>query len=96
MNLTKQPLTVPERFIKGRCLRLKGGVIDRGEGGDQNALGFVSIGLIVVEKCTINCLNIIVRVPPWRYDDEQNADLVPVMVILDGAYHNGSNELGII
>ena len=49
MNLTKQPLTVPERFNKGRCLRLKGGVIDRGEGGDQNALGFVSIGLIVVE-----------------------------------------------
>ena len=27
-----------------------------------------------------------VRVPPWRYEDEQNADLVLVMVLLDGAY----------
>ena len=34
-----------------------------------------------------------VRVYPWRYNDGQKADLVPVMVILDGAYHNGSNEL---
>ena len=37
-----------------------------------------------------------VRVPPWRYEDEQNADLVVlVMVLIDGAYRNGStNELG--
>ena len=64
---------MPDRLKEGRCLRLKGGVIDAEERGDQNALGFVSIGLIVVEKCTINCLDIIVRVPPLDYDDEQNA-----------------------
>ena len=33
---------------------------------------------------------------PLDDDDEQNARLVPVIVILDGACHNGSNELGII
>ena len=55
LNLTKQPPTVPERFNKGRrYLRLKGCVIDAEGRGDQNALGFVSIGVIVVEKCTIN------------------------------------------
>ena len=49
-------------------MRLKGGVIDRGERGDQNALGFtMSIGLMVIEKCTINCLDIIVRVPPCMF-----------------------------
>ena len=54
LNLTIQPLTVPDRFNKGRYLSLKGGVMDAEERGDQNALGFVSIGVIVVEKCTIN------------------------------------------
>ena len=49
MNLTEQPPTVPERFNEGRYLGLKGCVIDAEEEGDQNALGFVSIGPIVVE-----------------------------------------------
>ena len=49
MNLTIQPLTVPERLKKGRCLTLKGCVIDAEERGDQNALGFVLIGLIFIE-----------------------------------------------
>ena len=35
-----------------------------------------------------------IRVPPWRYEDEQNTCLASVMVLLDGAYRNGStNEL---
>ena len=49
LNKTKQPLTVPDRLKEGRYLRLKVGAIDAEERGDQNALGFVSIGLIVVE-----------------------------------------------
>ena len=39
LNPTKQPPTVPERFNEGRYLRLKVGVIDAEERGDQNALG---------------------------------------------------------
>jgi len=49
LNKTKQPLTVPERFKEGRYLRLKVGAIDAEKREDQNALGFVSIGGIVVE-----------------------------------------------
>ena len=36
-----------------------------------------------------------VRVYPWRYDDQQNTCLASVIVLLGGAYHNGSNEIGI-
>jgi hypothetical protein len=32
---------VPERLKEGRCLRLKGGVIDAEERGDSKTLGFV-------------------------------------------------------
>ena len=68
LNLTKQPLTVPERLKEGRYLRLKGGEIDAEERGDQNALGFVSIGPVVVEKCTINhSTGYAVRVPPCTF-----------------------------
>ena len=43
LNLSKQPLTVPERFIKDRYLRLKGCVIDAEEEEDSNQLLFSSI-----------------------------------------------------
>ena len=55
MILTKQPPTVPERLKEGRYMRLKVGVIDGEERGDSKTLGIVSIGLVVIEKCTINC-----------------------------------------
>ena len=43
MNLTIQPLIVPERLNEGRCLRQRVGAIDAEEDGDQNALGLRSI-----------------------------------------------------
>ena len=53
--LTKQPLTVPDRLKGGHYLRLKGCVTDAEERGDSKTLGFVSIGVVVIEKCSINC-----------------------------------------
>ena len=49
---------MPDRLKQGRSLRLKVGPMDAEEEGDQNALGIVSVGLIVIEKCTINCPDI--------------------------------------
>ena len=63
LNKTKQPLTVPERFKEGRYLRLEVGAIDAEEQGDSKTLGIMSIGLIVVEKCTTNCPDIIKGTP---------------------------------
>ena len=87
MILTKQPPTVPDRLKEGHYLRLKGCVTDAEERGDQNALGIVSIGLIVIEKYTINCPGYHARVYPCRYYDEQYTCLASVMVLL-GDYHN--------
>ena len=58
VNMTKQPPTVPDRLKEGRYRELKRGVLDAEERGDSKTLGIVSIGLIVVEKCTINCPDI--------------------------------------
>ena len=49
---------MPDRLKEGRYRELKRGVLDAEERGDSKTLGFVSIGLIVVEKCTINCPDI--------------------------------------
>ena len=86
LNLTKQPPTVPDRLKEGRYYELKGGVTDAEERGDSKTLGIVSIGVIVIEKYTINCPGYHARVYPCRYDYEQNTCLTSVMVLLDGAY----------
>ena len=49
LNLTIQPLTVPERLKEGRYLGLKWRVIDAEGRGDSKTRGFVSIVLIVGE-----------------------------------------------
>ena len=50
---------MPERLKEGHYYELIMGVMDAEEEEDQNALGIVSIGLIVVENCTINCPDIV-------------------------------------
>ena len=52
--LTIQPLTVPDRLKGGRCLRLKGCVVDAEEDGDQNTLGLSFIRRVEAKICTIN------------------------------------------
>ena len=64
-NLT--PSLLPDRFNKGRYLSLKGGAIDAEERGDQNALGFVSIGPVVGEKCTNKLTFDMEGVPPCTF-----------------------------
>ena len=54
VNLTIQPLIVPDRLKEGRYLRLKGCVTDAEERGDQNALGLSLIRRVEEKICTNN------------------------------------------
>ena len=72
VNLTIQPRLLPERLKEGRSYELIMGVIDRGERGDQNALGLSFIRRVEVKICTIIWFYFVVRVPPctihhWNY-----------------------------
>ena len=55
VNLPIQPTTVLDRLKEGRYLRLKGGVMDRGEWGDQDALGLRFVRWLEGKICTIYC-----------------------------------------
>ena len=54
MNLTIQPLTVPDRLKEGCYYELIMGVMDAEEDGDQNALSLSFIRRVEVKICTIN------------------------------------------
>ena len=81
VNLTIQPLTVPERLKEGHYFRLKGCAVDAEEDGDQNALNLSFIRRVEVKICTIICFYFVVRVPPCTFHHWNNARLVMSLVL---------------